>query len=303
MAERELRWNGSVRRTYDYVVTALNDRDRIRQLLRERVEYAAYAIGQLEPGLFERTRWFFARGDTGTALVLHSRGGLGEASFLMGDPDALSAILSIHPGPMHTYATCQPVHLEMLQQVYRLHTQNPMMRMAVTRERFRRDGSHPTNLLSGYDVRRINGLYGTEGGPSFYVPEHIDAGLYRGVLIDGRLVAVAGTHVVSRTEGVAVVGNVFTHPKYRGRGYATAATSAVTEALLDCCDCVVLTVDPANAPAVRAYEKLGYVDACRLVEASAHRRDPSGLGGTWRRLRAALRGRRYNGSFVSINIR
>ena len=120
--------------------------------------------------------------------------------------------------------------------------------------------------------------------------------------LEGRLVAVAGTHVVSRQEGVAVVGNVFTHPKYRGQGYATIVTSAVTESLLECCENVVLTVDPRNTPAVRAYDKLGYVEACRLVEASAHRRDPSGVSGTWRRFRAAIRGRRYDGSFVSVRI-
>lgn len=302
MAERGIRWQGAALQRYDYVVTSLNDRDRIREILKPRVEYAAYALGQLEPGLFERTRWFLARGDTGTGLVLHSRGGLGDATFVMGDPDAIAAILSIRPGSTHTYATCQPQHLDALQRVYRLANQQPMMRMAVTRERFVPVADPQTVPLSGYDIRRINGLYSSEGGPSYYVPEHIDGGLYRGIIVEGRLVAVAGTHVVSRREGVAVVGNVFTHPRFRGRGYATAATSAVTEALLDCCDHVVLTVDPRNAPAVKAYQKLGYVEACRLVEASAVRRDPSGMGGFIRRLRAAIRGRGHDGAFVSLRV-
>ena len=48
-------------------------------------------------------------------------------------------------------------------------------------------------------------------------------------LIFGALVAVAGTHLVSDTYGVAAIGNVFTHPDYRGRGYATLATGAVTD--------------------------------------------------------------------------
>jgi RimJ/RimL family protein N-acetyltransferase len=302
MAERGIRWQGAALHRYDYVVTALSDRDRIREILTPRVEYTAYALGQLEPGLFERTRWFLARGDTGTGLVLHSRGGLGDATFVLGDPDAIAAILSIHPGSTRTYATCQPHHLDALQRVYRLANQQPMMRMAVTRERFRPVPEPQAVPLSGYDIRRINGLYSSEGGPSYYVPEHIDAGLYRGILVDGRLVAVAGTHVVSRREGVAVVGNVFTHPRFRGRGYATAATSAVTQALLDCCDHVVLTVDPGNTPAVKAYQKLGYQEACRLVEASAMRRDPSGIGGFVRRLRAAIRGRGHDGAFVSLRV-
>lgn len=301
MAEREVRWQGASRPTYDYIVQSLVDRDRIRELLRPRLEYTAYALGQLEPGLFERTKWFWARGDTGAGLVLHSRGGLGEATFVMGDVDAISAILSIHPGPAHTYATCQPQHLDELQRVYRLAHQQPMIRMGVDRASFQASHDIPTVTLTGIDIRRINALYGSEGGPSYYVPEHVDAGVYRGVVSEGRLVAVAGTHVVSRHEGVAVVGNVFTHPAYRGHGFAGAATSAVTEALLGYCDYVVLTVDPMNSPAVHAYRRLGYREVCQLVEASAARRDPAGIGSVVRRARAAIRGRKYHGSFVTLS--
>ncbi len=301
MAERELRLQGIPARRLDYVVQQLHDPDAIRPLLRSRVEYTAYALGQLEPELFARTRWYLAKGTTGVGLVLHSRGGLGDATFVMGDPDAIHAVLSIHPGTAQTYATCQPQHVEVLKRVYRLATQQPMVRMVVTRERFRAAREVDTVPLTGIDIRRINSLYGSENGPSYYVAEHIDAGVYRGVVVEGRLVAIAGTHVVSRREGVAVVGNVFTHPAYRGRGYATAATSAVTETLLNWCDYVVLTVDPRNTPAVAAYARLGYGEACQLVEASATRRDPSGLGASLRRIRAAIRGRKYDGAFVTLH--
>ncbi len=300
MAEREVRWQGVTGRHADYVVSEMRDIGRIRELLVTRVEYTAYALGQLEPGLLPRAKWYVGRGATGQGLVLHSRGGLGDATFVMGDPGAIAAILSIHPGTTHTYATCQPQHLAVLREVYRLSNQQPMIRMGVTRDAFRPVDSIPAHALSGIDIRRINGLYGSDGSSSYYVPEHIDAGVYRGVVVDGRLVAVAGTHVVSEQEHVAVVGNVFTHPSYRGHGYATSATSAVTEALLEYCDHVVLTVDPVNTPAVAAYTRLGYAEVCQLVEASAARRDPSGFGSFTRRVRAAIRGRRYDGALVTL---
>lgn len=300
MAESEARWQGAARSRLDYVVQQLSETATIREILRPRVEYTAYALGQLEPGLVERTRWYRAQGETGGGLVLHSQGGLGDATFVMGDPGAVAAILSIHPGPAQTYVTCQAQHVEALRRSYRLSAQLPMMRMGVTQASFRPVSTHPAAPLSGLDIRRINALYSTEGGPSYYVPEHIDAGVYRGVVAEGRLVAIAGTHVVSRHEGVAVVGNVFTHPAYRGQGYATMATSAVSQVLLEFCDHVVLTVDPSNTPAIRAYQRLGYVEVCRLVEASATRRDPLGLMPAVRRWRAAIRGRRYHGSFVSV---
>ena len=300
MAERDVRWQVAERARLDFVVRRLRDPARVRELLRPRIEYTAYALGQLEPGLSERARWYQSVGDTGTGLVLHSRGGLGEATFVMGDPDAVSAILAIHPGPSHTYATCQPQHLTGIKRLYRLATQQPMIRMGVVAGRFQPAAEVPVVALNGLDIRRINSLYSTEGGPSYYIPEHIDSGVYRGIISGGRLVAVAGTHVVSRQEGVAVVGNVFTHREYRGRGFATAVTSAVTAHLLQYCEHVVLTVDPNNRPAVSAYERLGYREVCQLVEASAARKDISGIGATLRRARAAVRGRKYDGSFVSL---
>ena len=74
-----------------------------------------------------------------------------------------------------------------------------------------------------------------------------------------RLVSIAGTHVVSPMASLGVVGNVLTHPSYRGRGLARLVTSRVTAAILDVgCALAVLTVDPLNTPAVRAYAGLGY---------------------------------------------
>jgi hypothetical protein len=77
----------------------------------------------------------------------------------------------------------------------------------------------------------------------------------------------------------------------------------VTESLLQYCEHVVLTVDPKNSPAVAAYTRLGYGEVCRLVEASAARRDPSGFGAFMRRTRAAIRGRKYDGALVTLPVR
>lgn len=289
-----------------YRVRALADAAEIRGLLRERPAYAAYALGQLEPHLAPRARWWQATGETGTALLLHASGGLGQALFAMGDPDALDAILRLHPGPSHTYATCEPRHVAVLRRYFRLAQEQPMLRMAVTRGRLRTPELHPgaetphVRRLTGEDARWINRLYSSDGAPSYYSPTHISEGVYYGAYVAGKLVAVAGTHVVAPEQGVAVVGNVFTHRNYRGRGYAQITTGAVTQHLLRTCPLVVLSVDPANTPAVRAYQRLGYVEDCRLVEAAATRRELTGAGSLARRLLARLRGRREHLEVVRL---
>src|SRR5689334_1304321 len=96
----------------EFVVRGLHERDQIRRILEGRRPYAAYALGQLEPTLFRLTEWWLAGNMANQALVLHSRGGLGNATFAMGEAGALDALLQVHPGARQTFLTCEPHHLD-----------------------------------------------------------------------------------------------------------------------------------------------------------------------------------------------
>jgi RimJ/RimL family protein N-acetyltransferase len=282
----------------DYLVRPLRDSDEIRAMLAPHRAYAAYALGQLQPELFARSEWWLSRGAQGEALLLHSRGGLGNALFALGTVDALEAALRLHPGPRYTFLTCQLHHLETVLRHFRMPDQQAVQRMLVSRETFRpHDGE--VRRLTGRDVRELNRLYRADGTPAFYTSQNVDDAVYYGAIIDRHIVAVAGTHVVSPIDSIGVAGNVFVHPKYRGHGLATLVTSAVTRHVLQTCREVVLSVDPGNTAAVHAYERLGYREVDRLIEAAATRR---GAGvTTWLRRRlAAWRGRRYRAELVQI---
>ena len=111
----------------------------------------------------------------------------------------------------------------------------------------------------------LNRLYQL-GFASWLGSSAIAEGVYYGVRVNGHLVAAAGTHVISPTARLAVVGNVLTQVEYRGRGYATATTGAVTAELLRFCDQVVLNVRADNPPALQAYRRLGYQEHVRFEE-------------------------------------
>ncbi len=284
-----------------YTVRRLTDRETIRRLLEPHPAYAAYALGQLEPRLFPLSRWWLAEGDGrntqsgGRALLLHSRGGLGNALFALGEAAPLAALLSLHPGPRRAFATCQAEHLGILRRFFDLSQEHLLLRMKVTADAFRPlEGE--TRLLRGRDARIVNRLYNAEGAVASYTARQIEDGVYFGVNVGERLVAVAGTHAVSPTHGVAVVGNVYTHPRYRGRGLGALVTSAVTAAVIEACPLVVLSVDPRNRAAARAYQRLGYQGDCRLIEAAATRKDRLGLRSLVRRLVAVHRGGRGRGA-------
>ncbi len=281
-----------------YAVQRMSDRDQMRALLVPERAYAAYALAQLEAARFHLSEWYTASGPTGRALVVHSSSGLGRALFALGDPQALDAILSLHPGPRFSFGSLRPEHRPILEKYFVMTRQQLMLRMAVSTQSF----AAVTGLavrLGSRDVAAVNRLYSTEGVPAGYRPSHMEDGVYYGVYADGRLVSIAGTHVVSAAEGVAVVGNVFTHPRYRGRGLATIATSAATGDLLQSCPLVVLTVETENHPAIAIYKRLGYTPHCTLHETPLIRKEPIGALSLARRLVAGWRGRAEGKEVVS----
>jgi predicted GNAT family acetyltransferase len=100
----------------------------------------------------------------------------------------------------------------------------------------------------------------------------LTTGFFRGVRDAGTLVAIGGVQVVSVAEQVAAVGNVFVREDRRGRGLAQTVLSATVEAVLDVgIRTIGLNVKRTNAPAVRAYEALGFRRALVYYEGMADR--------------------------------
>jgi ribosomal protein S18 acetylase RimI-like enzyme len=274
-----------------YRVRPERNRQVLQGILNQDRGYAAFAIGHLDHGLFKDARYWTAEGPNGEqAIVMHANGGLGRITVIAGDTTGVEALLSLHPGPRSGYlATCAPEHLNVVNRVYALDGLLTMIRMSVDVSSFSPIGGSIRRLV-GTDTEALNALYASGGGPTGYRSEHIEQGVYCGAFETGRLVAIGGTHLVAPASGIAVVGNVFTHSDWRGRGLATRVTSAVTAELFDRgCWQVALTVDPENTPAIRTYAKLGYMKGSPVHEVQFRRRDILGFGATLRR-RFARRG-------------
>lgn len=261
---------------------APNERPRVRRLtepddvlgyLNQDRAYAAAAFLYLEPYHLPYSRWMLAQAGERWALALLGGGPGGGFVVTMGDAGLLPLALAEAQGDLQAYVVYRPEHAATVKQHYALHDRQDLMRMAVDRERFQPVTGAARRMRSN-DVADLNRLYRTESGANF-APYHLTEGVYYGVWEDNQLVSVAGTQMVSWTHGTAIVANVLTHPRYRGRGYATVVTSAVTAELLERCHDVVLNVDPTNTPAVRAYVRLGYYNAGPVVEAWGYRRSGS----------------------------
>jgi ribosomal protein S18 acetylase RimI-like enzyme len=258
-----------------------------RVLLREYLErdrlFAAYAICDLAEREFPRTRWGIATiGDRPIAVAMEYGGLTPQPLFVMGDVDGVAAILREIVRPRAAYVAAKRETLPAVAQHYRVDPGPEMIRMWVDRSTFQPSMARVERLLP-VEVGELNRLY--QLGFAAWLPATAVAeGVYYGIRVNGRLVAAAGTHVINRDAGLAVVGNVLTQVDHRGRGYAKAVTSAVTAELLRSCDEVVLNVRADNPPAIAAYRRLGYQEHCRFEERLVRRSTT-----TWPDLTAPIR--------------
>jgi ribosomal protein S18 acetylase RimI-like enzyme len=264
-------------------VRQVADRDALRAFLDRDRLFAAYALCDLEDREWARSHWGGAwRDDQLIAVALEYAGLSPQPLFVMGDGEGIEAVLRNVIRPRVAYVAALPADLPAVEQQYRVDPGASMVRMWVDRAHFRPFPADVRKLLPA-DIGELNRLYGL-GFASWLPASSISEGVYYGMKVGGQLVAAAGTHVISPSARLGVVGNVLTNHQFRGRGYATAVTGAVTAELLRTCDDVVLNVRSDNPPALNVYRRLGYQEHCRFEERLIHR-----LGPPWADLPSALR--------------
>jgi ribosomal protein S18 acetylase RimI-like enzyme len=255
---------GSARERH-LVVHSTRDRALLHQFLNRDRLFAAYAIADTDDTEFPRTRWGVALEDgEPIAVVLEYRGISPQPLFVMGDPDGVASILRDVIRTRVAYLAAKPEIVPAVRERYRVEAAAEMVRMSVDRASFKPVVGDAVRLDQG-DTRHLNRLY--ELGLTSWLPsEAVAAGVYYGVRRGTRLIAAAGTHVISRQFGIAAVGNVYTNREYRGQGLGKVVTSAVTAELLRNVDEVVLNVRADNPPALGLYRALGYTEHTQFEE-------------------------------------
>lgn len=233
--------------------------------------WTGYAIADLDEPFRAYSRVAVARRGAETAALLVLRHPAFTAMVPHGPPDGLAAILAQAELPAESHFFARDEHLGVLHRTFDFANPTPMWRMAVDATGFAPAGGEARRLGIG-DIDDLLDLY-TAYPENAFQPDQLATGVFYGVRDGGRLVAAAGTHVVSRRYGIAAVGSVYTRPEARGRGHAAATASAVVaELLADGCRDAILNVAIANPPAVAVYRKLGFAAHCRHHEGTGRRR-------------------------------
>jgi ribosomal protein S18 acetylase RimI-like enzyme len=263
---------GWAERREGWHVRRLVDSDEIIRFLENDRMYAAYAIGDLEPGFFEQCQWYGSRlAGQLRSMVLLYEGLEPPALFLVGEPLGIAMILRAALRPEQVMFTCRELHLPALRAHYHTGEIDYMLRMTLSANDFRPVAALGVERLGPGYAGELARLYAIAQGNAFS-PFQLARGVFYGVKHKGQLVSAAGTHLVAPTMGVAAVGNVCTYPEYRGRGYASRSTSAVCADLLAMGLMVVLNVNRNTADAIHIYNKLGFKAHCPFVEGIAARK-------------------------------
>ncbi len=237
----------------------------IRRRLNLDREWSLYALADLDDGMFEHCDWW----GFGDGLALVFRALVIRPIFVLGDAESSRALLGALTEPAG-YLNLKPHQLQAVAELYRYRERHQMQRM------FLGDltpPQGPAEPLTAQDAEQVERLYACgDGGGIAFAPFQLDTGFFRGVRRGGELAAVAGVHVVSRNEGVAGVGNIFTRPDCRGHGLAQMVTSAVALALRQAgIRTIGLNVEHTNAAAIRVYERVGFRTRFSYFEGMADR--------------------------------
>jgi ribosomal protein S18 acetylase RimI-like enzyme len=248
----------------------------IRSLLETDRRWAVYALGDLEPVHFACSRWWRVP-PPAVALALVYGGFEASPLFLLGEPQHAAALLDEIGNARPLYLHVRPEMLPTLLERFQIPAPNRMWRMILDRTRFHAAPTHDVVRLGVADLPVVLDLFrdGDALGeaPHFFAPDMLQTGVFFGVREGPDLVATAGTHLVAPAEDIAAVGCIYTRRDRRGRGLGARVTTAVTAEL---CrrgiGTIALNVHQQNGPAVRLYERLGYVRYCEFVEGLANPR-------------------------------
>ena len=249
------------------------DKKRLLEFFKKDPVLFAYHIGDLDDFFFNDCQWAVTYGYLPyieEVILLYT--GLKTPTVLAfgvgpGFPDLLREMIDILPETFHCHfqSTSRNIFLEHFDEhplgthwKMKLEHFTPTGRQTGAGKIIRLDRSHELELLA---------LYEKSYPDNYFVSRMLDTGKYFGYVEDNRIVAVAGVHVDSDKFGVATLGNITTHPDFRGRGLGTIVTSHMTAKLVSEGKIVCLNVKADNVPAITCYQNLGFVKVHQHEEA------------------------------------
>ncbi len=134
------------------------------------------------------------------------------------------------------------------------------------RAKIKNSESHDIVKLNPKDIEEIKVLYSESYPENSFDARMLETGMYFGMKNNGKLINISGVHVYSEKQRVAALGNITTHPDFRGKGIGQKVTAHLVSILLEKVDAIGLNVSRDNIPAIKCYSNLGFIKNAPYME-------------------------------------
>lgn len=244
-------------------ITNLHHKNEILSFLRQNTYLHLYGIGDLDDFFWPYTTWYALKSEEAIEAVVLIYSGMTPPVLVALDDDVSplqNLLLRLLPMlPMTFYAHLNPGLEDTLDQWFALISHGPHYKMALT------DPNRVTAVdtaqvvpLTPNDYVQASQLYEISYPDNAFDPRMLETGQFVGLRDGDQLISIAGIHVYSETYRVAALGNITTHPAYRGQGLARTVTARLCQMLLESVDHIGLNVKADNLAAIKLYQTLGF---------------------------------------------
>jgi ribosomal protein S18 acetylase RimI-like enzyme len=241
----------------------LHAKDQIEAFLRRHTFLHLYSIGDLDDFFWDYTTWYalIDKERIKQLVLLYSGAPLPVLLGLTEEPDLMMELLRslIHLLPKKFYAHLSRDVATVFADDYQIKSHGLHYKMALTNSALL-DTVDISSVkpLTVYDIIALGELYRVAYPGNWFEPRMLETSCYYGIRQGASLVSVAGVHVYSEQYRVAALGNITTHPLFRGQGLAKAVSAKVCKNLLQTTDNIGLNVKADNTSAIACYTKLGF---------------------------------------------
>jgi len=242
----------------------LHDRDEIEPFLRQNHYLNLYALGDLDDFFWQYTTWYGYR-EAGQlqeiALVYTGTDYPVLLALTDRQPDSMQILLRniVSFLPRRFYSHLTDNLLTALTPTYQAENHGQYYKMALSNlASISAIDTRAVIQLTPHDLVELTEFYAASYPGNWFDSRMLETGRYYGLRHGAELACVAGIHVYSPRYKVAALGNITTHPNFRGRGLATQVMAKLCQILATETNHIGLNVRADNAAAISCYQKLGF---------------------------------------------
>jgi ribosomal protein S18 acetylase RimI-like enzyme len=240
----------------------ISNKDEIYKFLSGTPDLQLYAIGDLDDFYWPFTTWYaiYEKNEIKSIALLYS--GMSPSTFLLfHDRDSyystqlLKSVKPLLPEKLNVHLSPGLIDVFGKKNIIEDYGQNYRMILMRTPEQI---SDENIRKMTVSDIDEINSLYNIAYPSNWFDRRMIETRKYFGYFVNGMLVGIAGIHVYSMQYRIAALGNIATHPDYRGRKIAYKLTSYLCNNLKKTIDLIGLNVKSENIAAIRCYNNIGF---------------------------------------------